>query len=129
MVHRWLLVLVAFLLAWMPWTFSAELSATLPSIAMRGWAAVMELLVHGAVTAFAVSAGMSLVRRDPHGPAFAVIALAGSCAVTVQSMFWSVLPRQTIPGDRTLIVVASIVHAAAWIAYLRRSRRVRAIYG
>jgi hypothetical protein len=124
-----ILVLAAFLLVWMPLTFSGELTATLPSIAIRGWAAVLELLVHGAMTAFFVAAGLALVRRDPHGPTFAVIALAGSSAVIVQSMFWSVLPRQTMPGDRTLIAVASIVHAAAWIAYLRRSRRVRAIYG
>ena len=129
MRRGWILALVAFLLVWMPLTFSGELHATLPSIAMRGSAAVLELLVHGAMTALAVAAGLALVKRDPHGPMFAVIALAGSCAVIVQSMFWSVLPRQTMPGDRTLLAILSIVHAAAWIVYLRRSRRVRAIYG
>jgi hypothetical protein len=129
MLRGWLLLLVAFLLVWMPLTFSGELNATLPSIAMRGSAAVLELLVHAATTALAVAAGLALVRRDPHGPMFAVIALAGSCAAVVQSMFWSVLPRQTMPGDRTIVALASIVHAAVWIAYLRRSRRVRAIYG
>jgi hypothetical protein len=59
---------------------------------------------------------------------FGIVALAGSAGVSVQSLYWSVLPRQTLPDDRIILAGAAIVHAAAWIAYLRRSRRVRALY-
>jgi hypothetical protein len=122
-------VLIAVLLVWMPLTFAGEIAATLPSLWMRGPATVLELILHGLVAALAVAAGLALARRDPHGPAFAEIALAASSTLVLQSVFWSALPSQTMPGDRPLLAAVALAHAAGWIAYLRRSRRVRAIYG
>jgi hypothetical protein len=61
-------------------------------------------------------------------PAFAAVALVSSAGAAVQSLYWSVLPRDTPPGTRTALAAAAIAHAAAWMTYLRKSRRVRAAY-
>jgi hypothetical protein len=125
----WLLLLCVDLCAWEPMKLAREVSATLGSVAMRGPAAVIELAVHASVAAVAVAAAWALWIGNPRSPAFAAVAVVASAAVTVQSLYWSVLPGNTMPGDRLPLALAAIAHAAGWMAYLRKSRRVRALYG
>jgi hypothetical protein len=125
----WLLVLCVDLFMWAPMTVAREVGATLGSLGMRGPAAVVELAVHGAVAAVAVAAAWALWIGNPRAPAFAAAAVLASGAATVQSLYWSVLPSNTMAGDRPPLALAAIAHAAGWMMYLRRSRRVRALYG
>ncbi len=115
-------LLSAILFAWQPRQFAFDLEATLPSIGMRGGAAVIELMWHGVVAALSVAAGWSLWTSRPHGPPMAAAALIASALTSVQSLYWSVLPSQTMPGDRLMLAVLAVLHAAAWLVYLARSR-------
>jgi hypothetical protein len=110
-------------------TVAGEVTATLGSIGMRGSAAVLELSVHAAIAAVAAAAGWGLWIGNPRSPDVAVFAIGASAAASIQTLYWSVLPSSTMPGDRLPLAVAAIAHAAGWIVYLRRSRRVRALYG
>ena len=129
MPRGWLLVLCVDLFTWEPMKLARDVSVTLGSLAMRGPAAVVELGVHAAVSALAVAAAWALWIGNPRAPAFAAVAVIASAAATVQSLYWSVIPGNTMPGDRLPLALTAIAHAAGWIAYLRKSRRVRALYG
>ena len=115
------------LFVWAPWNFSLELGETLPSIAMRGPLAIAELAAHFAVTALAVAAGWSLWHSRPHGAMLARAAVIGLAIVSVQSLYWTVLPRQTSPGTELPLASLATAHAAIWLLYLHRSARIRAM--
>ena len=117
---RWLLC--ATLLLWRPLDFAFEFPSTLPSLGVRGVAGVLELLFHGAVAACAVAAARALSNEMPSGPLLARIALVASAVASVQSFYWSVLPHQTMPGDRLPLALLAVVVAAAWLGYLLRYR-------
>ena len=125
----WLLPLCFFLFVWEPRKLAGEMGASLGTLSMRGPGAVVELLAHGAVAALAVAAAWALWIGNPRAPAIAVVALAASALTAVQSLYWSVLPGQTVPADHPLLAIVAVAHAAGWIAYLRFSRRVRTTYG
>jgi hypothetical protein len=124
----WLLLLCAYLGVWRPMTMASEVSATLGSLGMRGPAGVSELSVHAAVTAFAVAAGWGLWIGNPKAPVFAEMALVACALASVQSLYWTRLPSDTMPGDRLPLAIVAIAHAAGWMSYLRKSRRVRALF-
>jgi hypothetical protein len=125
----WLLLLCVDLAAWEPVSLAREVGLTLGSMAMRGTAAVVELTIHAAVAAVAVAASWALWSGNPGAPGFAAAGVVACAAATVQSLYWSVLPGNTMPGDRLPLAALAIAHAAGWIVYLRKSRRVRALYG
>jgi len=124
----WLLLLCAYLGMWRPLTLASEVSATLGSFGMRGPVGAAELLAHAAVTALAVAAGWGLWVGNPRAPVFAEVALVACAAASVQSLYWTRLPHNTMPGDRLPLALAAIAHAAGWITYLRKSRRVRSLF-
>jgi hypothetical protein len=125
----WLLPLCAFLFVWEPRKLAGELASSMGTFGMRGPGAVVELLAHAAVAALAVGAAWALWIGNPRAPSFAAVALAASAATAVQSLYWSALPGQTKPGDHLALAILAVAHAAGWIAYLRKSRRVRTTYG
>jgi hypothetical protein len=112
--------LCATLLLWRPLDFVIELPSTLPSLGQRGAAGVVELLFHGGVAALAVAAVRALANALPSALLLARAALVSSAAATVQSFYWSVLPHQTMPGDRLPLATLGVVVAGAWLIYLRR---------
>ena len=120
-------LLCVILFVWAPWSFSLELGETLPSVGMRGPLAIVELAAHFAVTAVAVAAGWSLWNSRPHGAMLARAAVIGLAVVAVQSLYWTVLPRQTPPGAELPLAAFATAHAAVWLVYLHRSARIRAM--
>jgi hypothetical protein len=128
MPRGWLLLLCVFLFVWEPLRFAGELTGSLGTLAMRGPLGVLELAVHGAIAAVAVAAAWGLWIRNPQAPWLASIAVAASAAAFIQSMYWSRLPGYSVPGEKLPLSIAAIAHAAGWIAYLRKSRRVRIVY-
>jgi hypothetical protein len=125
----WLLVLSVFLFVWEPLRFADDLTGSLGTLAMRGTPGVVELAGHAATAIVAVSAGWGLWVRNPNAPILASIAVAASSVVTIQSLYWTYLPGNAVPGEQLPLSILAIAHAAGWIAYLRKSRRVRIVYG
>lgn len=113
-------LLSATLLVWRPLDFAIEFSSALPSLGQRGLAGVSELLVHGAVAALAVAAIRALWNGMPSGVMLARAALVASALATVQSHYWSVLPHQTMPGDRLPLAAIGVLVAGLWLVYLRK---------
>ena len=123
-----MILLCAYLGLWQPMTFAAEVTGAMGTLSMRGPVAVIELVVHGCITAFAVAAAWGLWIGTPNAPAVAQAAVA-CCAIEVlQSLGWSRLPHDIPPGDRLPFALVAITHATGWIGYLRKSRRVRSLY-
>jgi hypothetical protein len=122
-----LTILCFVLFLWTPAGFAAEAATALPSLAMRGMPGLIELSAHGAVAALSAAAGWSLWTRASHGPVLARAALIASAAISVQSLYWSVLPRQTPPGSELPLAAIAVLHAALWLVFLQRSSRVRAM--
>ena len=120
-----LLLLCAVLGIWYPLNFSAELAKTLPSLEMRGPLAAFELLAHAIVAATCTAAAWALWNRTSHGPRLARLALVSAAVVAVQSLYWSVLPTQTIPGDELPLAAFAVAHSGAWLIYLSRSASIR----
>jgi hypothetical protein len=130
MQRGWLMtILSAVLLLWRPLDFVFELLQSLPSMGMRGAPGAVELIFHALVAAVSVAAARALWSLAPAGPLLAAIALVASAAATVQTLYWTALPHQTIPGTEGLLSTLAIAHAAVWLVYLKRSTRVRAIAG
>ena len=123
----WIMLLCAMLLLWRPLDFVFELLQSLPSMGMRGVPGALELLAHGAVAAVAVAAAQALWNERPPGPLLAAVALVGSAAATVQTLYWTALPHQTVPGTERVIAALAIGHAAIWLVYLGTSKTIRGI--
>jgi hypothetical protein len=115
-----LLLLCATLLLWRPLDFAFELPSTLLSLGHRGVLAIFELLFHGAVAALAVAAARALWERMPPAPLLTRSALVLSAVASWQSLYWSVLPHQTFPGDRLPLAVLAALVSGGWLIYLRR---------
>ncbi len=119
MKRQWpLYVLALFLFLWEPLRVAGELTQSLSTIGMRGAPAIAELIVHAIVAAIAVAAAWALWNGAAHGPAMAIVAVILSAAASVQSLYWSHLPRQTAPGSQLPLAAIAVAHAAAWVAYL-----------
>ena len=129
MPRGWLLLLCAFLFVWEPLRFAGDLSGSIGTLGMRGTPGIVELAAHAASAMVAAAAAWALLIRNPRAPMLASIAVAASAMVTVQSLYWSYLPGNAVPGEPLPLSVVAIAHAAGWIAYLRKSRRVRIDYG
>ena len=121
MSRGWLLLLCATLLLWRPLDFAFELPSTLSSLGHRGIVAVVELLFHGVVGAVAVAAARALWDTMPAAVLLTRVALSLSAIATCQSLYWSVLPHQTVPSDRLPLAAFATCVAIGWLVYLRRA--------
>ena len=122
-MHRgWTLLLCAFLLVWVPLNFAVELATTLPSLGWRGALSIVEITVHALVAALCVAAGLALWSGTDDG-ALASAAVIAAASSAVQSLYFTSLPAQTVPGDRLPLAILNAAHAAAWVWYLRRRAR------
>jgi hypothetical protein len=127
MPRGWLLVLCVVLLVGQPLTFALEAASALPTLGMRGATGAFELVVHAIVAALSFAAGWALWQANPAARGLATVAVAACGATGVQSLYWSVLPSNVFPSDRLPLAAFVLAHAAVWLVYLRRSKRVRSI--
>ena len=118
-----MLRLIAVLLTvWEPLRFALEALMVLPTISYRGAVAAVELVAHGLVAALCAGAGLALSNGAPDGRRLAVIALIASLLRSAQSLYWSVLPNNTLPGDEWLVLGAAVLVSGAAIVIVLRSR-------
>ena len=105
-------VVAALLVVWEPTNFAVEALTVLPTITYRGWLAALELACHAVVAAIAAAGGLALWNRTTGAHRIALTAIVATVARTVQSLYWSVLPNATMPGDEPLITAIALVVGA-----------------
>ena len=115
-----MLRLVAVLLiAWEPLRFAGEALQVVPSIPYRGWLAAIELLAHAGAAALSAGAGFALWNHTPDARRIATFAILVLMARAVQSLYWSVLPNNTMPGDEPFTLAVALVAGALMLAVTR----------
>ena len=112
-----------YLLGWVPLNFATELFATLPSLQMRGLPAVVELASHAVVAMICAAAGWATWAGAPAARALAAGGVIAAAVVSVQSLYWTVLPRNFAPSDRLPLAALAFVHTAFWLFMLSRPPR------
>jgi hypothetical protein len=123
-MHRALVLLLClYLLVWVPLTFAAELFATLPSLAMRGMPALLELSIHAVIALFSVISGWMVWIRAQAAWSMARAAVVISSIAALQSLFLTVVPRNVAPGEKLPFATLVIVNAAIWLALIGAARR------
>ena len=122
---KWLILLSAYLLIWVPLNFAVLAIGSLPSLDERGFAAVAELALHAAAAMLCAVAGWMLRVGNVAGRRLAGVALIANAAATIQALHVSALPRDVPPGLPLPLTIVVSIHALAWLAYLNRSRDLR----
>jgi hypothetical protein len=112
-------LLSSYLLIWAPGTFAVEALAVMPSLGVRGPIAWIELAVHGIVALVCAAGGRMLRIESPVGPAVAAAGVAARAVISLQSLFWTTLPRDVAPGARLPLALLTCANAVFWLIVLR----------
>jgi hypothetical protein len=124
----WLLVLCRLLIVFHPLSLAVTASSVMNALFLRGAPVAILLLLRLAVVAFGVAAGRMLQNLRPGAVEIARLALLASAALDVFVYTTPYFPSNRMPGDTKFYVIASLAYHFAWIAYLARSKRVRATF-
>jgi hypothetical protein len=116
-------LLSSYLLIWAPGTFAMEFMTVMPSIGVRGPVAWIELAVHGIVAIACAAGGRMLRIESPAGPAVAAVGVAARAVISLQSLFWTVLPRDIAPGTHLPLALLTCANAIFWLIVIRLLRR------
>ena len=122
---KWLILLSAYLLVWVPLNFAALAIRSFSSLDDRGVPAVAEFALHGAAAVLCAVAGWMLRVGNAAGRRLSVAALLVNAGATLQALYSSALPRDVQPGLAFPLAMVTVAHALVWLAYLKRSRRLR----
>jgi hypothetical protein len=128
-VRGWLLLLSRLLVVFHPLALAVTASGVLGSLSARGPAIALILLLRIIVVGFGMAAGRALQHLSPGSLTLANAALLGSAATDVFVYTTPFFPNNRPPGETTYYVAASLAYHGAWLAYLARSKRVRATFG
>jgi hypothetical protein len=128
-VGGWLLLLCRLLIVGHPLSLAATAAATLGSIAVRGPAVAIILVVRLLVVGVGIAAGRALQNMRPAAVGLAKTALLLSAATDVFVYTTPYFPSNRLPGDTPLYLLATLAYHGVWLAYLQRSKRVRATFG
>jgi hypothetical protein len=127
-VGGWLLILCRLLVVGHPLSLAVTATNALNAISVRGAPVAIILLVRLMVVGFGVAAGRALQNVRPGAVGLAKTALLTSAATDVFVYTTPFYPSNRLPGDTVLYVLASLAYHGLWIAYLQRSKRVRATF-
>ena len=123
----WLLLLSRLLVVFHPLSLAVTASSALGALSARGVAVGLILLLRLIVVGFGMAAGRALQQLQPGAVTLARAALLASAATDVFVYTTPFFPNNRPPGDTIYYVAASLTYHGAWLAYLARSKRVRAI--
>ncbi len=128
-VGGWLLLLCAVLIVWKPIRTGLVVSSALAALTLRGAPLGALIVVQVGVAAFGLASGLALIGRN--GPALTMARMSLVAAAATDSFVYLTpyFPSNSLPGVERFQVVAGVLHAAGWLAYLARSRRVRNTFG
>ena len=127
-VGGWLLLLCRLLVVFHPLALAVTASGALGALSVRGSAVALILILRLIVVGFGMAAGRALQQVQPGAVTLARAALLASAATDLFVYTTPYFPNNRPPGDTTYYVIASLAYHGAWLAYLARSRRVRATY-
>jgi len=114
-----LLLVAVLLIAWEPLRFAGEALQVLPSIGYRGWVPAIELLAHAGAAALSAGAGVALWNGTPHARGLATVAVIVLILRNLQSLYWSVLPNRTMPGDEPFAAGVALATGALMLGVIR----------
>jgi hypothetical protein len=112
-------LLSSYLLIWAPGTFAMEALTVMPSLGVRGPAAWIELAIHGIVALGCAAGGRMLRIGSPAGPAIAAVGVVARAVTSLQSLFWTALPRDIPPGTRLPLALLTCATAIFWLIVIR----------
>jgi len=124
-IGGWLLLLCLLLLVWQPASLAVGASSALDALPIRGLSLALVLIAQLLVASVGIGAGLALVGRRPGAVALAKWSLGLSAAMDVFVYTTPFVPSNRMPGETPLVVTASLLYYAIWLAYLVRSKRVR----
>lgn len=127
-VRGWLLLLCRLLVVFHPLSLAVTASGALGALSVRGTAVVLILIVKLAVVGFGIAAGRALQSLQSGAVALATAALLASLAADLFVYLTPYFPNNRPPGDTIYYVAATLSYHGAWLAYLYRSHRVRALF-
>jgi hypothetical protein len=125
-VGGWLLLLCVLLLVWQPISFALLASTLLGRFATRGVPFALILVTRLVVVGLGIAAGLALLAERPGAVTLAKVSVALTAALDVVVYTTPYFPTNLLPGDAWFYAAASVLYAVVWIAYLTRSKRVRA---
>jgi hypothetical protein len=123
-IGGWLQVLCRMLILWHPLIYGLTSASAFNAIAVRGPSVALVLVARLLVVAYGIAAGMALQSKRSAAVRLAVTSLALSAAMDVFVYTTPYFPSNRMPGETPLYVAGSVAYYGAWIAYLRRSKRV-----
>ena len=115
-------ILAIVLALWQPLAFASIAGRSWSSLGFRGVLAIVELGFAACVAAIGMAAASALWTKAPAALPLARIALVSGAARSVQSLCWSRLPMDIVPGSARILAAAIIVHTSFWLWYLSRPR-------
>ena len=127
-IRGWLLVLCVLLLVWQPLSLALTAAAALGKLSLRGPGLAFILLARLLAAALGIAAGLSLLQRKPAAVTIARASLLFSAAVDVLIYATPYYPDNSPPGDALVVLIASLIYYAVWLAYLAHSKRVRSTF-
>ncbi len=126
-VGGWLLLLCRLLVVFHPLSLAVTASGALGALSVRGTAVASILILRLIVVGFGMAAGRALQHVQPGAVTLAKAALLASAAMDLFVYTTPYFPNNRVPGDTPLYVAATLAYHGAWLLYLARSKRVRAI--
>jgi hypothetical protein len=126
-VGGWLLLLCRLLVVFHPLALAVTASNALGSLSARGTPVALILIVRLIVVGFGMAAGRALQQLQPGAVTLAKAALLSSAATDVFVYTTPYFPNNRVPSDTPLYLAATLAYHGAWLLYLARSERVRAI--
>jgi hypothetical protein len=127
-IRGWLLVLCVLLLVWQPFSLAVTTAGTLDHLSLRGTGLAVVLVARLFAAGLGIAAGLSLFQRTPGAVTIAKASLVCSAAVDVFVYATPYYPNNRPPGDALIVLVVSLIYYGVWLAYLARSKRVRATF-
>jgi hypothetical protein len=118
-------ILCALLMLWGPVQFAMRLTLSLSALSVRGLPLALFLAGHAVVTAVGFAAGRALLDRRPAAILLATVAILCAAALNVVVYGTNVYPASLMPGEAPIYLTAALVHNAAWLLYVQRSKRLR----
>ena len=110
----------AVLLLWEPLNVATEALGVVATLPYRGVLAALELLLHGCVAVIATMGGLALWNGAPDANRLATLAIVLSGARTVQSLYFSSLPSNSVPGSEPLFAGLTILCVLVAAVIIRR---------
>jgi hypothetical protein len=128
-IRGWLLGLCFLLIVYQPFTLALDASAALDALPVRGLPLGLVLGARLIVASVGVAAGLALLGRRPAAVALAKGSLVLSAAMELFVYATPYSPSNRTPGTTPYFAAASLIFYGGWLAYLIRSKRVRATFG